>query len=601
MTPPPRPPLPWGSLHRLVAVFVGVFCGFHLVELPRLLDTFQVPWTPGAWLLAAAYQLALAAALAAPLLALAALLARLLRPAWGFATLALGAAALTLGLFIDDEVAAIQGVHVYSAVATRALRNADPNREMHLSAAVLAIVGGVALTCIVGYAVTAFRLARRDLRGPAFGRLPRTLFGGALLAAGAFAALGGEVISEANPLCQVLPLFDRVVGARPPAETYEIRYPPADFSPPTMTSKPDILLVAVESLRADVLTPQLMPALTAFRDSHACFRIDRHFTNGHVTELGIFSLLYGLNAYHFLPFGEAKIPSAALATLRHNGYRLEGASGSALRRWNGASLMVDQLDAYTELDDAAPAERDRRMVAAARAVVPPSPAFRFLFFDSTHLDYDFPPDFEIDRPVLRPDFSNFVGTDRLAAHKEEVKNRYRNAVRWVDHLLGELLAAQDPNTWIVVAGDHGEEFWEEGLLGHSGPRFIRSRVEVPLIFCAPASIDISGAPPHDRTSHVDVMATLFDAAGVRIPTDGHSLLRPQSPEPLVVTGIGFPVDTGDFCLVGADYKVWLVENAGWRGQAFVRRLTDLDDAPRGPLDLGPPLTAFRGRFQEFLP
>jgi hypothetical protein len=595
-----RPPLPFGALYRLLALFVVVFCGVHALALPRLFGAFQVPPTPGAWVAAMTYQLALAVALSVALALPAMLFGRLLRPAWALGWVALGAAALTFGLFVDDEVAAIQGVHVYSAVATRALRNADPNREMHLSGAVLAIVLGAAALSVAAYVGAAVRLARRVPPGPPFGRLPRALTGAGLASAGAFAAVGQGALSEADPVCQVLPLFEHVLGARPPAETFTLHYPPPGFAPPSMAARPDILVVAVESLRADAFTPTLMPALTRFRDSRACFRSARHFTNGHVTELGIFSLLYGLDAHHFLPFLRARTPSAALTTLRANGYRLEGISSSALRGWNGAELMVDQLDAYTELDDPAPAERDRRMVAAALARVPTSPSFRFLFFDSTHLDYDFPPEFEIDRPVMRPDFSNFVGGDRLAAHQDEVRNRYRNAVRWVDHLLGELLAAQGPNTWVAVVGDHGEEFWEEGLLGHSGPRFIRSRVEVPLVLCAPTGVDVAAAPPHDRTSHVDVLTTIFDAAGVEVPSNGHSLLQPQSAEPLVITGTGYPVDTGDFCLVGPDYKLWLVENASWRGQAFVRRVTDLDDRPRGPQDVGPPLATFNRRFREYL-
>jgi len=220
--------------------------------------------------------------------------------------------------------------------------------------------------------------------------------------------------------------------------------------------------------------------------------------------------------------------------------------------------MVDQLEAYHEPDHPSAAVRDSLIADFALARTGRLPAFGFLFFDATHFDCDAPPDFTPYGRHARPDFADLFGGDRMRHKADAIRARYLNAVRWVDRQLGRVLAAQGPETFIAIAGDHGEAFWEDGQLGHGTNRFHRVRVEVPLILCLPAGT--APAREIDRSAHVDVMATLFDVAGAPLPLDGYTLLasRPPDAPPIQIAGAGFPVDTGDLCLVEGDVKRWLV-------------------------------------------
>jgi membrane-anchored protein YejM (alkaline phosphatase superfamily) len=118
----------------------------------------------------------------------------------------------------------------------------------------------------------------------------------------------------------------------------------------------------------------------------------------------------------------------------------------------------------------------------------------------------------------------------LAERRPELLNRYRNALHRVDALLGELLAqlhdsGLEERTIIAVTGDHGESFWEDGRFTHTS-LLSRPQLHVPLV------LSIPGQAPRrlsQLTSHMDVMPTLLDAAGISPPpsqySDGVSLLR----------------------------------------------------------------------------
>jgi len=63
--------------------------------------------------------------------------------------------------------------------------------------------------------------------------------------------------------------------------------------------------------------------------------------------------------------------------------------------------------------------------------------------------------------------------------------RYDAEVFEADRLVGELLSilrARDP--WVAVVGDHGEAFWEHGDFGH-GRQLYEEQIHVPLVLHAP--------------------------------------------------------------------------------------------------------------------
>ncbi len=94
-----------------------------------------------------------------------------------------------------------------------------------------------------------------------------------------------------------------------------------------------------------------------------------------------------------------------------------------------------------------------------------APAFFYFNFQSPHFPYDH------DGVEHRITDSPLPRGEIDASRAEEVRRTYWNAVANADHWLGELIArlkaaGQWDNTLLIVSGDHGEDLFEAGFLGH---------------------------------------------------------------------------------------------------------------------------------------
>ena len=95
----------------------------------------------------------------------------------------------------------------------------------------------------------------------------------------------------------------------------------------------------------------------------------------------------------------------------------------------------------------------------------------------------------------------------------------------------DLLKEKDlmKNTIVVLAGDHGEEYYEKGLLGHSS-RFNNEQTMTTLILYYPG---IKPGVYTQMSSHLDIVPMLAGLFGVQNPSQDYScgfdLLSPQAP------------------------------------------------------------------------
>ena len=93
------------------------------------------------------------------------------------------------------------------------------------------------------------------------------------------------------------------------------------------------------------------------------------------------------------------------------------------------------------------------------------PHFAYFNFQSAHFPYDHP---GVDRRLT----AEPLPRGRIeAANAERVRETYWNAVGYADRRLGELVAGLKAkgvwdDTILLVTGDHGEELFERGFLGH---------------------------------------------------------------------------------------------------------------------------------------
>jgi arylsulfatase A-like enzyme len=111
------------------------------------------------------------------------------------------------------------------------------------------------------------------------------------------------------------------------------------------------------------------------------------------------------------------------------------------------------------------------------------------------------------------DVHQFVYDEESALFGSGYSDVYDNSIRFVDRVIGYLLAELDERglrdrTLVVVASDHGEAFGEHGREGHA--RDIYGEVtEVPFIVSPPFRLD-PGIVVETPSANVDIWPTLLD-------------------------------------------------------------------------------------------
>ncbi|MCU1000022.1 DUF3413 domain-containing protein [Stenotrophomonas maltophilia] len=310
--------------------------------------------------------------------------------------------------------------------------------------------------------------------------------------------------------------------------------------------RPNVLMVVLESLRQDVLTPQLMPNTSALAQDARVF--DHHFSTGNATRYGLFGLLYGLPGGYWPSMLDEQRGSQLFQVLGQQGYDLHLYGSAPLYSPEfDRTVFADVRDQLHQGPSALKSDgRDRAIISALQQDIRASqaaqrPWFGFVFLDSTHAPYHMPAGYP---PVATPmaadiDFLKF-GPEHDPAPE---LNRYRTAVHYADSLIGTLLddlraqgLAED--TIVLVTGDHAEEFNDLKLnyWGHNG-NFSDYQLQVPFVLRWPGK-----AAGHDArtSSHEDWVPTLMrHALGCEnAPSDystGQDLLaEPQGQRALVV-------------------------------------------------------------------
>jgi hypothetical protein len=595
-----------------VAIAVALIgASFYAARLDRLVVFAPAPRLDRA--LAVAYCVAVSGFVGLAIAAIAVPIAVLTRGGRGVAS-ALGGVALTAA-YVDARLTEAMGVHLYSPAVTALVGGRDLNQALHLGAGeALSLLGAVGVVAAGLFLIGAAgaRIARGSPAVPVGGAL--TL---GLLAVSAWLAGGRDVaLSEAHA-ARALPFQELLAGdlSMPAADgPLRVSYPGPNASTPRLARKPDLLLVLVESLRSDMLAHGTMPELSGFAGDAACDRGEHHQASSHSTDHCFFSVLYGVESYHYQPFGERDVPAFSLRILRENGYQIFGAASAPLAHWGELDYVTSQFDEFREMSGADPAERDRALVAHASELRsrwdPARPHFVLLFFDATHHRYYYPPEFERFKPALPADWNVVKAAELDAGVRAQFSNRYKNSVGYVDHLLGDLLRPLKPavdrgDLVVAVTGDHGEEFWDRGLIGHAAVSFVRSRIEVPLVLCSGsrrgATIPLS--------SHVDVMPTLLDAAAGEAPLDvsawstGVSLLRPQAASRRVLSAaIEYPMKNQLLVVVTRRHKYWLRRKPAEPRGFSLELSTDLADDPADPdpVELSAAIDEVRAAYRTFL-
>lgn len=281
--------------------------------------------------------------------------------------------------------------------------------------------------------------------------------------------------------------------------------------------KYNIVWMACESFAASMFTDEIMPETRGFARENAV-RFDRHYSGGNVTRQGMFSMFYAIPASCWSAFLKVCRGPLLIDWLNEDGYSLECFTSSKFSYPEfDKTIFFKVPSANLHSDDAGLTwERDRRNVVRLMDSIDAGaasgkPFFRFMFFESPHNPYEFPPD-----AVIRKDYMDpFNEVLAVKANAEKIRARAVNLCHHLDQQLGRVLRhLKEKNlldtTIVVIAGDHGEEYFEKGYLGHSSA-FVEEQIRTPLV------LHIPGRAPAVYThmsSHLDIVPMLAPHLGV---------------------------------------------------------------------------------------
>ncbi|MDD5010928.1 MAG: sulfatase-like hydrolase/transferase, partial [Phycisphaerae bacterium] len=290
----------------------------------------------------------------------------------------------------------------------------------------------------------------------------------------------------------------------------------------------NIVILMAESLRADMLNPKVMPQSWAF--SQKAVRFNQHYSGGNGTRMALFASFYGLYGNYWFDFLEEQKGPVLIDLLLENNYQMNMFSSAKFSypefdKTIFAKLSQNQLHDSSELEGGLMGWKlDRlnvdKMIDFIENRDKSRPFMTFMFFESPHALYYFPPENEICTPYLEE--FNYATVD-LKKDIQLIKNRYINSCNHLDSQYGRILKYLEENslldsTIVILTGDHGEEFMEKGRWGHNST-FSEEQTRTPMVLWAPGQ-----KPRHidSITSHLDIPATLLNLLGVTNPPQDYS-------------------------------------------------------------------------------
>ncbi len=305
----------------------------------------------------------------------------------------------------------------------------------------------------------------------------------------------------------------------------DLRYPQNPIVRRSERPRYNILWLCAESLRGDLLSPERMPNAWQMAEKHGV-RFANHFSGGNGTRPAMFSMFYGLYGSAWGAFLDHNRGPLFIDWLREDNYQFLAQTSARFTypEFDRTIFSALRQDELVEQDNKFPWRRDelitQRLLDFIKNRDTTRPFFGFMFFESTHAPYTFPPDKALFQPVL--DVLSYATVSEK--DREKLYNRAANAAHHVDKQLGKIfdfLQKNDlmDNTIIVVTGDHGEEFYDHGRLGHNSA-FVTEQIHPPLILHLPG---VKPAVVNDMTHHCDIVPTLAPFLGVENPPADYSV------------------------------------------------------------------------------
>lgn len=307
---------------------------------------------------------------------------------------------------------------------------------------------------------------------------------------------------------------------------------------PIAPDAPNILLISIDTLRADALPPygsvrDTAPAIQAMAEEGVVFQ--RSWSQAPSTSPTHASMFTGVYpSEHGVMGTTGRLPMRWYTLAEH--FQASGArtwaSTSSVRFAHGVQLNqgFDSYDVFAKGSQTKKTGRALEATLQAIAETPEQPWFGFVHLMDVHAPYSVPDPYQsrfLDGRVSTVNADTtvkFLHQNRSSRRNvsdqqlDDLKAMYDGGVSFVDTRIAAIWDAVrtlERPTIIVITADHGEAFFERGYLGH-GTFLYEPITRVPLIFWGPGIVP-EGQHRATLASSVDLFPTLSALAGLPVP------------------------------------------------------------------------------------
>lgn len=298
-----------------------------------------------------------------------------------------------------------------------------------------------------------------------------------------------------------------------------IKYPKDISCDQQKSNKKNIIIIAIDSARANMLTPTIMPnVFSHIKKNKNASIFDNHFSGGNATSTGLFSLFYAIPGTYYEGFANSQIIPVSIqgiVDLNYSSKILFGAGTDAISLYKRGALArfpgVDTEMKYSTAwkNDIAVTEKLNKFLTQKKQSN--EPFFSFVLYESAH-GYSFP---QNSKNLLKKDYMPSADYLKISSLKDPapIFNRYLNSMHFLDEQINKVFNKIEEldlfkNSIVIFTSDHGEEFNDNqnNYWGHNSA-FSDAQLKIPLVIF---DQKYPSKKYSKLTSHFDIFSYIFD-------------------------------------------------------------------------------------------
>lgn len=283
-------------------------------------------------------------------------------------------------------------------------------------------------------------------------------------------------------------------------------------------TKINVLMITIDSLRADMVDGKSMPFLQQYTENNQYFT--QHFSGGNQFRTGMFSLLYGLQG----SYGDARIFNSTSPLMTRSfqqaGYELGLFLPETNLNLRSSQAMFNDFNPVIAKETNGSADADLHTVASFNEwhSIQNKPWFALVNLKAPE---------NFDTPVGFLGIETVKADPALMPAQKVLFNQYRQSLYFVDQQLKTMLANVPKDTLVIITGVNGKMFTSNS--DEANRNLSPQSVKVPLVIHWP---NTGASKVKYRTSHYGIAPTLMThVLGCTNNTTeysaGRSLLQPS--------------------------------------------------------------------------